>query len=233
MKKISTFFILLIISSFLFAQDEDNYVQGTSPESINESIYNNDTVVWFGSDFSLFRLSNQKKFGQEERVHPFIYAWIEYYKASISNVKIANWISAKKVFNDKTFTDESYKNFLPKQFIVNEKHVISKSDIETHLKEYSSEHKGVGLVFIIECLHKSDPSMVQGYFVWFDIESKKILHIFDVEGGATTFRLVKLVIIDDDKMPKRGKGMIDYWTQGMINATVHFATDYKNLNPHK
>ena len=222
MKKITSLVFLSLISFFIYGQDY----------TVNEKIYGNDTVTWFGSDFSLFRLSNKKKVGEDEKLQSYIYGWNEYYKASVSNVKIASWISAKKVFNDKKFTDESYKNFLAKNWITEEKHTITKEDIQEHLKNYSSKHKGVGLVFIVECFHKTDLSMVSGYFVWFDIESKEVLQIFDVNGGATTFTYVKVILPKDDKMPK-SKGMIVYWVNGMVDSTIKFANEYKDLNPFK
>ena len=60
-----TLCVLFFVSSS-FAQPKE--------EKPPVAIYGNDTVIWFGADFSLFRLSNPKKMEQDEKLYEYIYA---------------------------------------------------------------------------------------------------------------------------------------------------------------
>lgn len=214
------FFILLMTTSFSFAQNDKS--------ASEQIIYNTDTIVWFGADFSLFRLSNQKKVGQEAKLYEYIYAWNYGYMHSFSNVKLASLISKKKVINDKEFTTSSYKDQLPPIWIIGNEHTVSTSEIEGLLAKVETKNKGVGLICILETFYKGDPSKVDGYFVWFDIESRKILHVYKSEGSPHTSHVNSGgVEIFWYKEKPANKGMTGYWMQGMLSATLRFTFDYK------
>jgi hypothetical protein len=221
-----TLCVLFFVSSS-FAQPKE--------EKPPVAIYGNDTVIWFGADFSLFRLSNPKKMEQDEKLYEYIYAWNLEYKNTISNVKLASWLKAKKVVNDKDFTDSAYESYLTSNWIIEDKHEITLDEIEEHLKNYTSENSGIGLTFILENFKKepSGPgatSKVHGYFIWFDIDSKKIIHSSKISGHPSTAHFNPSggwVIGKDKKMPKN-KGMTGYWFQGMVDATIKFSIEYKN-----
>lgn len=229
-KKSYIIILLVLITSTIFAKEKNNL----NTTDNTELIYNVDTITWFGADFSLFRLSNKKKVGQEQKLLKYFYAWSEYYKLSISNVKMANWLSIKKVFNDKEFTDEAYKKLLPSKWIIETPHTISSVDIESHLLNYTSKHTGIGLTFMVESFYKGDPSMVHGYFVWFDIKSKKILHLFKTNGGPSSLHAgYRGVTVGKDKNLPKQNGMTGYWLNGMVESTLKFKIDFKEKNPTK
>jgi len=228
--------IALLLASLLIGSSA--YSQTTNGE-VNPKIYGMDTVIWFGADFSLFRLSNARKMGKEEKLQEYIFAWNVEYKNSISNVKLKSWFNAKKVVNDKAFTDDAYVSFIPEQWIVAERHKITRAQIESHVKKVTTENTGLGLIYLIENMYKGapvgvpsndPPSTVHGYFVWFDIASRDIIHIYESGGRPSTSPYSvsgQWTIMNKKKMPKN-KGMTGYWFQGMVDATVKFSIDYKN-----
>lgn len=230
MKLIALFFPIVLMPSFLFSQTENG-----------GAIYNEDTITWFGADFSLFRLTNDKKVGKDEELKEYIFAWNIEYKNSISNVKLASWLSVNKVHNDKEFTDDAYKSFLAANWINTEKHKISRAEIEKHLSHYTSGHKGLGLVYILENFYKGAPigvpsddmTEVSGYFVWFDIESKSIVHIHNIIGNppnSINYLPSTYWKQNQVKMPK-DKVMTGIWLLGMVDATVKFSIEYKDGLP--
>lgn len=218
-----TVLLFILISSFNLSLSADN-----NPNII----YNSDTLTWFGSDFSLFRLTNPKKVGEDDKLKKYITAWNVYYNAAIPNVKMASWLSFKKVFNDTTFTSDVPENRIPLIWISKNKHTISDEIIQNHLLNYTSERTGLGLTFIIESFQKGDPSLVHGYFVWFDIKTKKIISIFKTQGTGRSvhFNSFGIALSRSKNMPI-ANGMTGYWLNGMIDSTLKFSIDFKDNKP--
>jgi len=216
------FLLLLTLLLTLSANSQNN----------SDIIYNVDTITWFGSDFSLFRLINKKKVGQEVKLEKYLEAWNTYYAAAISNVKIAKWLSVKKVFNDKTFCDNVCEKGFSHKWIVSQPYTISEKMISNHLLDYNSDHSGLGLTFIIESFYKGDPSLVHGYFVWFDIETKDVIYIYKTqgEGRSVHFNSFGLTIGKSKNMPPT-TGMTGYWLNGMIDSTLGFGINFKENAP--
>jgi hypothetical protein len=229
-KFVSLFYSILIIAP-VFAQKNNDL-------SFDLPIYKTDTVVWFGPDFSLIRLSNEKKMGDEEKITPLLEVWIEGYSSAISNVKLASLLGVKKVINDKDYTSELYKTELPKEWIVNRRHIITEDDISDHIENFKSDNEGIGVVYIVENFFKGlsgvgdeVPSVVHGYFVWFDIRSKDVIAIQTIDGTPATAYYNGAWVVGTRKGSPKDKGMVGYWLQGMIDATIAFTIDYKNAIP--
>ncbi len=224
MKHIVIVFLFILSSFISFSQIE--------AEEINPKIYSTDTITWFGADFSLFKLANRKKNGQEEKLMKYIYAWNTQYRNYFTNVKMARLLSLKKVYKDFEFTNNVSDNYNESNWISSTRHSINYNDIENHISNFDSENDGIGLVYIIECFNKYEISKVHGYFVWFKIETKEILYIDKTEGKPTTGHLNSWgVEISWDKNMPKNKGMTGFWFQGMIDATIKFTFDYKENDP--
>ncbi|OFZ10261.1 MAG: hypothetical protein A3D92_04860 [Bacteroidetes bacterium RIFCSPHIGHO2_02_FULL_44_7] len=218
-------------------------------------IYKTDTIVWFGTDFSFFRLSNEKKVGTEEIVAPYIPYWIEDYKLAIPNVKIASMLKIKKVIVDNDFTSVLFQDYLPERWIVRERHEVDLDEIRQHIAQYKTEKHGLGLVFIVENFFKGIPgpgdevpSKVHGHFVWFNIDNREIIYSHTISGTPATAYFNDMFTagagyngmgyrggftIGDKKNRPKDKGMEGYWLQGMIDATVAFTIEYKSALPEK
>ncbi len=220
---LSRVFIILTLTAAnaTFAQksDEDHFA---------EEIYNADTIVWFGADFSLFKLSNPKKSDKDDELSNYVLAWNEEYKKGLSNVKIAQLLKKKKVINDREHTDEVIKEFDYGNWIVTEKHTITIDDIADELSSYASSNKGIGLVYFIENFYKTDPGQLNGYFVWFDIKTKNVIDYYYSKGQPSTvhFSGPELTIYSLNKLTPKTKGMVGYWYRGMIDSTVEFVLEY-------
>lgn len=220
-------FIFLFISTSCFTQGSNN--AGT-PE-----VYAADSIVWFGADFSQFNLCNQKKIGQDDKLYVYIQAWKEQYD-KLANTKLASLLKREKVFNDKAYTDLVYQELKGNQWIYNNepKDALTASDLQDELNDYESEfEEGIGLVFFVNGFNKKIPS-VTGYFVWFDVASKEIIHIYNAQGKPSTqyYNSWGVEVTWDKSLPV-SKGMTGYWYQGMVDATLNFTIDFKTAIPRK
>lgn len=194
-----------------------------------EVVYEADTIIWFGADFGLFKLSNPKKMGDDEKLKDYVYAWNEEFKFGLSNVKIASLFEKKKVINDRQFTDELAVEFNVRDWVINEKFTLSIEDVERRVLDYPSENSGIGLVYIIENFYKSNVSELNGYFVFFDIESRDVLYMYKSSGKPSTVYYTSNGggLSHSKRMPKN-TGMIGFWYRGMIDAVVDFSVNYKS-----
>jgi len=169
-------------------------------EYSTEHVYTNETAYWFGADFSLFRLTDPKLIGQESTFKKYITAWQRLYNNEIPARKLQSWLR-KSHLEDMTGTGQDlYHQYLDPAWIVGVSHFIDESAIQEHLKNYDINNGGIGLVFMVENTDKLAKRM-RGYFVWFDMSSRKILQIEKAEGK-----------------PSSG-GMTSYWGKSFIPAT--------------
>lgn len=220
MRYIVIIILFLGVSLGSLAQYEDDFAP--------ESVYNADTIVWFGADFALFKLSNPKKMGDDEKLRDYVYAWNEEFKFGLSNVKIASLFEKKKVVNDRQFTDELAEDFNVINWVVYDKHTLSMDDVERRVLDYPTDNSGVGLVYIIENFYKSEVSELNGYFVFFDIESRDVLYVFKSTGKPSTVHYTSNGgSFGNSKRVPKNTGMIGYWYRGMIDAVVDFSVNYK------
>ena len=93
-----------------------------------------------------------------------------------------------------------YLQHLSPVWITTENHVVSNSEIEAHISKYNVSETGIGLVFIVENLNKNIKKS-SGYFIWFDMNSKKIVLSQKVMGR-----------------PSAG-GLSSYWGRSLEDAT--------------
>ena len=235
--------ITIILALFCFS------VQFTSAqnEDINQRIYDEDTIVWFGLDMSLMRLTNYSKIGTEHEVLPYLSDWVVSYASAFPNVKMASMLKRRKVYLDTLYTASAFKTNLPAKWIISDPHALSEYDIEDYVKEITTKHHGVGLIFIIENLFKGEsglgnevPSEVRGKFVWFDIDTRQVLHIQSSIGTPNTVYFTGgssgnpggLTVGKRKRRPAQ-RGFEGYWLQGMIDATSSFTLKYKDKMPRE
>lgn len=216
-------FLILVGSSFAQKQ-----VSADSP------IYNRDTVIWFGADFSLFRLTNPAKVGKDDDNRHFIPLWIEEYKYALSNVKLASMLGVSKVLNDKDYTTNSFEGNLPSTWILEEEYSASANDIDNLITKYKSRYSGLGLVFMVVNFQKEKPgpggevSRVNGYFVWFNTDTREVYEILETHGLAKS----NVHTSKNPNPPKRSdRGMVYYWMQGMLDATIAYSFDFSDHRP--
>lgn len=216
------------ISLLLFLFISCNSIAQESAAFAPQSIYDADTVVWFGADFTFFKLTDPRKVNEDDKLLEYVFAWNEEYKYGLSNVKLASLLEKKKVINDKEFTDAITNDFKVKPWIQSERNTISIEEIQLHLNDIESSNKGLGLIYIIENFYKDLPAELNGYFVWFDIETKKAIHFYQSSGYPNNdyYSASYLSNSASKRMPK-SKGMTGYWYRGMIDATVEFTVEYK------
>ena len=98
----------------------------------------------------------------------------------------------------------------PETLVILKKNYIKADSLQQFIDRYNlTETDGIGLVMIVECFHKTT-KRTSGYFVWFDISTKKIINSDYV-----------------DQKEADGYGMVNYWAISLGGVTSNYAADYR------
>lgn len=170
-------------------------------------IYKESNITWFGLDFSLFNLVYSKKTERDGELRGRISSLQKRYEKEIPQAKLCGWFSKTNLSSDKEYSESLYNIHLKQNWISNDYHDISSNEIQEHLKKYKSNGKGIGLVLIPEIFNE-DKAKYTVEFVWFDIETKVIVHTQKISG--------------------RGKGGLAMasWDDALLEATKIYVDKY-------
>jgi hypothetical protein len=173
-------------------------------EVINYSesdIYSDDfDTYWMGLDFSLFKLTDIKFLGRDDELSKYIPAWQKIFLTEIPMSTLQRWFYKRNFKDYRLIGQAMYNEHLNSTWISTEANSITEDDITVHLKNYPLKNSGIGLVFMVENLNKTNKVM-SGYFVWFNMTSKEIILSERVSGR-----------------PSHGS-MSSYWGKSFIPAT--------------
>ena len=143
-------------------------------ENVSENdVYDAREIIFYGYDYSHFRLADAKRIGQD--IKNYVFVWTGFCQERITEKKLTSSLNKEKVtFNfDPTLT-------LNKKLNSNDlgaatKHSISKDSIQSFIYDYKlTEKEGIGFVVIIECFDNAS-KRTSGYFTFFDIATKQVL----------------------------------------------------------
>ena len=166
-----------------------------------EDIYTDDfDTYWMGLDFSLFKLTDVKLLGRDDEMLKYIPAWQKVFATDIPVHTLQRWFWKRNIKDYRLTGQAMYNEHMTSPWITTEPNSINEESITEHLKNYPLKHSGIGLVFIVENLNKTNRVM-SGYFVWFNMTSKEIILAERVSGR-----------------PAHG-GMSSYWGKSFIPAT--------------
>jgi len=144
-----------------------------SGSTSEQTVFDAKEIVFYGYDFTHFRLSDVKRMDQD--IKKFVFIWTEFCQEHITEKTLRSWLEKDEVtFNlyptltlNKTLNSENLGWVTP--------YTISKDSIQSYIDEYQiTEKQGVGFVVIVECFDNAS-KRASGYFTFFDIATKQFL----------------------------------------------------------
>ena len=167
---------------------------------VKNDLYGEVKVCWLGADFSLFKLTDPKLIGRDEELYKYIAAWQKIYNEEVPVGYLQRWFLKRNIKDYRHAGQGLYQQYLTPVWITETENKLDSTTIQNHVFKYQVSEEAVGLVFIVENMDKSIKKM-RGYFVWFDMETKKIIVSARVEGK-----------------PSPG-GLSTYWGRSLVPAT--------------
>jgi hypothetical protein len=164
------------------------YINAQKIYSTKKDISNATEIVFFGYDFSNFKLVDPKSVGNIQLKDPvkikevsknpikqYISSWVGYLLDRMGEKYFAKHLKTSKVIFDFDYTFEKIKNLSDSNIIGLSKTNIPKDSIQSIINDYQVKQKeGIGFAIIVECFNKSKES-TSAYFTFFDIASKKVI----------------------------------------------------------
>ncbi len=170
-------------------------------------IYKEPNITWFGVDFSLFTFTFSKKMGQENQLLEKINSWQRRYENEITPLKLKAWFNKISFAAEKEYSESLYRTNLKQTWISNDFRGVSSAEIQEHLKNYKSNGRGIGMVLIPESFNE-DRDNFTIEFVWFDIDTKAIIHSQQLNGRG------------------HGGASLAGWGDALIEATKSYVDKY-------
>ncbi|UII20138.1 hypothetical protein [Fulvivirga ligni] len=172
-----------------------------------QSVFDNNSVTFYGIDFSHFKLADPKYLDQPYLVKEWMPQWVEkstrekeYYESSF-----------KKEFHfDFEYTLGLIPGLDKDNLVVDSKHVLPRDSVQAIVQCYDlKQEEGLGFVIIAECFnkHTKHPS---AYFVWFDIDTREILNANYMSSKEAD-----------------GYGMVNYWAVGLKGLLNQYRSWFK------
>ena len=181
--------------------------------SAEQKVFLSDKIVFFGYDFSQFKLAEIKRL-HEPNQKKYIPDWIDFLNQRRNEESYEKRLRKDKVIFDFDYTLESMRNYNESEMIVISKHILNKDSLQSIIDSvWSKKHTyGVGFIVVVECFEKQTKK-ASAYFVFFDILSKKILMVdYYARKGAD------------------GYGMANFWGTGMSEIITHYLADVYEKN---
>lgn len=162
-KIIIVFFILLSTSCF-------------SQNSISR-IFNANEIIFYGYDYSNFKLAEAKRMHQGTQVRNYIFPWIGYMDTKYHHSKMSSKMGINLIPNF-DLTNRINTNIDPKDIVSLHEHKITSDSISKIIKTYElSETSGIGFVIIVECFYKATET-ASAHYVYFDIATREIINSY-------------------------------------------------------
>ena len=160
----------------------ENVTNSTATTSYSKyDIYKESNITWYGVDFSLFTFTHSKKLGQESDLLKLLNKWQNHYEKEIPITSYKRWLGKVNLSVDKEISENLYKTNIKQNWISSDYQDVGVTEMQNHLKNYDSNGKGMGLVLFPE-LFNEDKDNYTVEFVWFDIETKAVIHSQKISG---------------------------------------------------
>jgi hypothetical protein len=213
MKSTLQILLLTIITSQCCAQKVKHGI--AYPIKI-EAIQQADTVFWYGVDFSMARLTDGSKMSEGELMkNKYVPGWIAELNRRYSEEYFSKKIRPKKLSIDLDVVQNKYLEIDAGSFVIFSDYSFSLDSVERKIETYNlRQSSGLGLVLVIENMNKPN-HYVTGYFAFFDIETRTIVHALKTKG-----------------LPGSKYGFHHWWKEGFIELFgVFFGKYYKKIPP--
>ena len=185
-------------------------------ENNSSQVFDTDTIIYHGIDFSSFKLVNGKKVGTEDIVKKYFPYWILRLEKYFNSSKFRNRFnllcgsSGSSILNKKIILkrEKINRNFkkLNNDWIVYENDTLSFEIIQDKIRNYDIENyhdKSLGFVIIPESFIKDEEKALVN-FVIFNNNSKKILLYGKIKANSGS------------------GGMKKHWGNALVNSLCSF-----------
>ncbi len=147
---------------------------GQKETTSNKNIYTAKEIVFYGYDYTHFKLADPKRIGQN--IKNFIFRWNVYCNDRVNEKTLSKWLKKNKVIINQDPTINLNKRLNSDNLGSKKKNILSKDSIQNCINNYSiSEKEGLGFVIIYEC-YDNYSETVSAYYTFFDIATKIVLH---------------------------------------------------------
>ncbi|MCH2229846.1 MAG: hypothetical protein MK105_05840 [Crocinitomicaceae bacterium] len=201
--KFTTLLIFFILPIIAYSQSslKEEYTQDAT------RVFDAEEIVFYGIDFSNFRLVNPEKHGQENELKKFLTAWMSDFHKSFPKERVKA-ILKKDIERDLQSVQQRYQ-LLGDKWIVFNDYRFDFDTLKSILKSYElPQNEGLGLVLIIENFNKEAENVMVNY-TFFDIKTKEVLWSLKIQSYAG------------------GAGMTNHWANGLIMSMGQFKRSYR------
>lgn len=195
--------VLIIILTFSFTASAQKRKKGLIYNPQSEKVFLATEIVYFGIDFTHFKISDFKKINQgEEMKTKHIPALAGRFNEYLQPERASKHLG-KKVTGDYQSVQFLIKNLNPDNIVLGSKFILTNDSISEIIKKYKlKETVGIGLVQIPESFNKAE-RYVTAFSVFFDIQTREVLYSIKAKG-----------------LPGSKWGFTDYLYNGLIEGSV-------------
>lgn len=211
MKYLLTIFTIIFFISNGYTQKKsvlDEFGSG------KKRVLSSDNLTYYGMDFSLFKINNPRKVGEEDIIIEYIPDWIyEFEKEWVKSPYDSKMqrLMKKKMSEHKVEIQNSYTLLKDKEWVTFTSNVLKPETLESKIKSYNKHSdKGIGFVIIIETFSKPNKRVIANY-TFFDVSTSEILWSLKIFGLAGD------------------SGMTMYWARGLKSSFLHFIRYYDKV----
>ena len=217
MKKIYLIIFLFALIFNLKTYPQSKYILEEYSPNIDK-VFNSLSVVYYGVDMSMLKLTNPEKIGQDNFARHYIYAWISTYAKELPPEKyISKWLKKKDNFTFESEDVQKRTELVDEKWIIWEDYSFSLEQLKEIIQSYDlKQNSGLGFVINAENFNKKHEYMTL-YYTFFDIQTREILWTTKIKGVPG------------------GWGMNGFWSNGLTNTLKIYIDKcykmkYKNWN---
>ncbi len=200
-----SYILLMLFSLLAMSSCSEEMILYKSETPDRERVFEADSIIYYGVDFSKVRLSNPEKAMQDEELTKFFGAWISWLDDEIPPKKyIARWLKKKeRLVYERGIIQERF-SLVPNDWVIIEDYSFPIDTVKRTLKTYDLKRKdGVGFVVNAENLNKRG-EYVSAYYTFFDIKTREVLWSTKAKGNASSY------------------GMTEHWARGILDGMKEF-----------
>ena len=204
MKKIYVIVFLFSLIFNLNTYSQSEYILDEYSPNIDE-VFNSPSVVYYGVDMSMLKLTNPLKIGQDDNIRHYIYAWISTFEKELPPEKyIGKWLKKKDNFTFEPEDVQKRAELVDENWIIREDYSFSFDQLKEIIQSYDlKQNSGLGFVINAENFNKKHEYMTL-YYTFFDIQTREILWSTKIKGVPG------------------GWGMNGFWSNGLTNSIKIF-----------
>ena len=206
----SKYIFIIIITAFSFNAKTQKMKKGLIYNPQSEKVFLAKEIIYYGIDFSHFKVSDFKKINQgEEMKTKHIPALAGRFNEYLQPERASKHLE-KQVIGDYHSVQFLIKDINPDNIVLGSKFILTNDSISEIIKNYKlKETTGIGLVQIPESFNKAE-RYVTSFSVFFDIQSREVLYSIKAKG-----------------LPGSKWGFTDYLYNGLIETYSVFIGYYK------